>query len=364
MKAAREVTERATQALKWAKAGGLSVLTIALDNLTLGRAHFALALTLQVPPHPNPLPRQPSSHDSSARRGRGGRREPAEDVGRAEEYLNRAVELLRQAGTDDHLPRGLLARAALRRVRADAQGARADLDEAEEIARRGRMRLHECDVHLERTRLDLVLGRPGAAGERLERARQLVEETGYRRRDEDVRELADVLREMPAESEPDASEDVPDVVEPKVSEKHVFLSYCRDADADAVRELHDDLVREEEPVRWDQDVLPGQNRRQTVRQAMKDAYAVVVCLSKDVATSDRSGVFPELRDAIDEYRQRTPGSIFLILARLDECAVPELEIGASTMLDGLEHVDLFPPSRRADGLKRLVWALRAAPGHP
>ncbi len=61
-------------------------------------------------------------------------------MGRAARYLDRAVELFRKGGREDYLPRGLLARAALRRVQPDTPGARADLDAAEEIALRGRMR--------------------------------------------------------------------------------------------------------------------------------------------------------------------------------------------------------------------------------
>ncbi len=150
-----------------------------------------------------------------------------------------------------------------------------------------------------------------------------------------------------------------------MNKKHVFLSYCHD-DSDAVQELHDDLLGHGESGWWDQDILPGQDWKLSIRGAMKDAYAVVVCLSRAIGERGRSGVFPELRDAIVEYRTYTPGSILLIPVRLDECEcdVPDLEIDATTTLESLQRVDLFPSSRRADGLKRLVQALRAASGNP
>jgi len=44
--------------------------------------------------------------------------------------------------------RGLLTRAWLRFLEGDADGARADLDEAWDIAERGPMRLHMADIHL------------------------------------------------------------------------------------------------------------------------------------------------------------------------------------------------------------------------
>jgi hypothetical protein len=186
------------------------ILDFALNNLTLGRAHLALALTSKFPPHPNPLPRPPSSHDPPASRGRGGKSrqdESDEALGQAAVHMDRAVELLRQASAEEFITRGLLARAALRRAQTDAQGALDDLKEAEQIAVRGRMRLYECDVHLERARLAIILERPGDARQRLERARRLIDETGYHRRDEDVLELDAIVREAEA-SLPDADDRV------------------------------------------------------------------------------------------------------------------------------------------------------------
>lgn len=117
----------------------------------------------------------------------------APDAEEAAKHLNRAVDVLRQAGTEDHLPRGLLARAVLRRFRGDLDGASADVLEAGEIAGRGHMRLHECDAHLEATRIALVRGEGETARERLAAARRIVEETGYRRREPEVELLEEWL---------------------------------------------------------------------------------------------------------------------------------------------------------------------------
>jgi hypothetical protein len=58
-------------------------------------------------------------------------------------------------------------------------GTQADLDEAEEIAERGAMKLHLCDVHLSRTRLYLASGQ---APRCLVAAKGIVEDCGYGRR--------------------------------------------------------------------------------------------------------------------------------------------------------------------------------------
>ena len=158
-----EVQSRAGQTLEWAKqylGRGLGLLDIALDHLSLGRGHLLQA-------------QQEESHDFT----------------QATTHLKRAVDGLRQAGQQDDLPRGLLARAELCRVTGDMDRAWADLDEALSIATRGGMRLHEADCHLEYARLHLACGDKEKARESLAKAKGMIEEMGYHRRDGEVAEL-------------------------------------------------------------------------------------------------------------------------------------------------------------------------------
>ena len=145
--------------------------------------------------------------------------------------------------------------------------------------------------------------------------------------------------------------------------KHVFISYCRD-NKDEVAELRADLIAAGEHVWWDQDILPGQDWRFEIRNAMKSAYAVVICLSQETASRITSGIYPEVLDAIAVYRQYSPGSIFLIPIRLSACEIPPLEIDATRTLNRLQFVDLFPPTNRREGLTLLLKSLAAAPYHP
>jgi hypothetical protein len=103
-------------------------------------------------------------------------------------YLKLAVDELRQPGDLTHLPRGLLSCAALHRLTGDHHLAQRDLDEALRIATRGSMRLHEADCHLESARLCLVTGDRASARKAWEAAKAMVEEMGYHRRDEEVKE--------------------------------------------------------------------------------------------------------------------------------------------------------------------------------
>ena len=162
-----QVGERARQTLEWGIANlhsGGSLLWIALDHLSLGRAHLMRALD-----------------------------EGTGDLSSAVGYVDQAVHGLRQAGQQDYIPRGFLARAALRRARGDFDDAERDLEEAMAIAERSGMRLHEADAHLEYARLYADMGERHRAREHFATARQMVQEMGYHRRDEEVADLQEKL---------------------------------------------------------------------------------------------------------------------------------------------------------------------------
>jgi hypothetical protein len=167
LEACRAVSERAAQTLKWVTTQNW-LLDIALDHLTLGRT--ALYRTV--------------IEESEIR-----------DL---KSEIEMAVDSLRRSGNMDDLPRGLLTRAWLCFLASDADGSRADLDEAWEIAERGPMRLFMADIHLYRARLFHGVtpypwdkdeqGKPRGPKDDLAAARKLIEQSGYHRRDE---ELAD-----------------------------------------------------------------------------------------------------------------------------------------------------------------------------
>nr|VFK40398.1 MAG: AAA ATPase domain-containing protein [Candidatus Kentron sp. TC] len=160
------VTKRAEEWLEW-RIPDDSILDIALIDLTLARAGLYEGLL--------------AGQEADAA---------------IEDHANAAVAGLRKAGTMDHLPRGLLTRAWPRAARGDREGARADLDEAWEIAASGPMPLFQADIRLARARL---FGRAEeypweSARTDLDEARRLIGEHGYHRRDG---ELADAQAMLP-----------------------------------------------------------------------------------------------------------------------------------------------------------------------
>jgi hypothetical protein len=185
--------DRASRTLEWA---GPWLLDIALNTLNLGRAHLGLALEHVALQRPDPT--------------------ALDDARNARTQLGEAVDGLRAAGILEFVSCGLLARAAFRRSTGDWDGAARDLDEVEEIAELGPMRLRLCDMALERARLAFARiaafaplngliedsppkpAPPGAeesaklaaeARVNLATARELIARCGYHRRDEELAEL-------------------------------------------------------------------------------------------------------------------------------------------------------------------------------
>ena len=193
------VRERAAQTLHWAMEQGFPS-DIALDGLSLGRAELRLALSSNG-----------AADQADARRA----------TRAAHDYLDRADAGLRTSESNMFLPASLLARAALRRALGDWDGAARDLDEVEEIAVPGPMRLYLCDMALERARLALARGEAFAplnglvddsplkpeppdpaerdrllaeAAKQLRVAADYIATCGYHRRDEELAELQAVVR--------------------------------------------------------------------------------------------------------------------------------------------------------------------------
>ncbi len=159
-----DARQRAEKSRELMKQAGKDILSPALDTLTIGRAAMAGAVETG-----------------------------SKDFLEAEKFLDDAVEALRRAGSQDHIPRGLLARAELYRRKGAFDQTRKDLDAAMDIAERSGMKLHLADGHLESSRLAIDEKDKPAALEHLGKAKSLIDECGYRRRKEEVEELQDRL---------------------------------------------------------------------------------------------------------------------------------------------------------------------------
>ncbi len=153
-----EVLERAKEGLKISTINH-HILSIALDHLSIGRA-YAFAAT-----------KKPTN----------------ECIESAEQFLSLAVEGLRHR--NDHIPKGLLARAAWHRQCGRYAEAHTDLAEVLDIAESGQMGLYLADYHLEMARLTRAQGQHEVAEQHKAEALTRIRKMVYLRRLKEAEEV-------------------------------------------------------------------------------------------------------------------------------------------------------------------------------
>lgn len=136
-----------------------------------------------------------------------------------------------------------------------------------------------------------------------------------------------------------------DALTPPANALRVFLCHSSD-DKPAVRELYEQLVKEGfDPWLDEEKLLPGQNWKREISKAVREADAVLVCLSQS-SISKRGYIQKEIKVALEVACEFPEGTIFLIPVKLEKCEVPE-------QLSELHWVNLF----ETDGFGRLVKTL-------
>lgn len=130
----------------------------------------------------------------------------------------------------------------------------------------------------------------------------------------------------------------------------VFLSYASQ-DKPSVRELSRRLVGEGWIETWqdEKNLLPGQDWRVKIEEAVEEADVVIIVLSQNSVTKE-GHVQKELRYAREIALEKPEDTIFLIPLRLDECDVPR-------GLRFYQWVDYFG-ERKNDGYASLVESLQ------
>lgn len=127
----------------------------------------------------------------------------------------------------------------------------------------------------------------------------------------------------------------------------VFLCHSS-GDKGAVRKLHQKLLKSGfQPWLDEIDLLPGQEWESEIKKAVRHSDVVLVCLSASSLT--RTGfVQKEIKFALDVADEKPDGTIYIIPARLEQCALPD-------RLSKWHCVDLF----KLDGFEKLVRAIRS-----
>jgi len=126
----------------------------------------------------------------------------------------------------------------------------------------------------------------------------------------------------------------------------LFLIYAH-SDKKVVRKLYQRITRNHINAWLDEkDLMPGQNWKYEIRQAILGSNIVIVCLSRQF---NKQGGFrhEELQIALEKARSFPDREIFVIPARLEKCDLPE-------PLRQWQCVDLF----EADGFRKLLGSIK------
>jgi two-component system cell cycle response regulator CtrA len=151
----------------------------------------------------------------------------------------------------------------------------------------------------------------------------------------------------------------PAVSKPQVHEtqqQRIFLAHARE-DKQRVRELYGALKGSGfDPWLDEVDLLPGQNWKVEIQNAIRDAGVFLACLSSH-SVGKKGYVQTEFKTALSAWSERPPGAIYFIPVKLDECEVPDMQIpGQGTTLRDIHWFELWEDS----DIQQLTKAIKHA----
>jgi HEAT repeat protein len=122
---------------------------------------------------------------------------------------------------------------------------------------------------------------------------------------------------------------------------HVFISYVRE-DSDIVGRLVDTLKAFGIEVWLDKEQLkPGSRWKDAIRQAINEGVFFIACFSAEYVQRTKTFMNEELTLAIEELRLRSTDQSWFIPVLLNECRLPDRNIGAGETLSSIQHVRLY-----------------------
>ena len=138
--------------------------------------------------------------------------------------------------------------------------------------------------------------------------------------------------------------------------KTVFISYVRE-NADIVGKFHQELKQELKPrgieVWLDRHAIdPGARWKTEIRRAIRRGTFFIACFSEEYSRREKTYMNEELTIAIEVLRQFHAECIWFIPVKLNECEIPDLDIGRGETLQDLQSVALYEDWNR--GIQRIL----------
>ena len=141
--------------------------------------------------------------------------------------------------------------------------------------------------------------------------------------------------------------------------KHVFISYCHE-NMSIVDQLYRELTSHGINVWLDRDELvPGIQWKQAIRQAIHQGDFFIACFSKEYSARDQTYMSEELSLAIERLREKPADKVWFIPVKLNECEIPDIDIGSDATLRDLQYINLYQDSDAA--IQRLLEVISSEP---
>ena len=94
----------------------------------------------------------------------------------------------------------------------------------------------------------------------------------------------------------------------------------------------------------------------TIREAIREGAFYIACFSQEYGERNTTYMNEELMIAIEELRLRPTNRIWFIPVKLNECEIPDIDIGANLTLQAINYVDLGEDW--TDGIQRILKVIQ------
>ena len=137
---------------------------------------------------------------------------------------------------------------------------------------------------------------------------------------------------------------------------HVFISYTRE-NQEIVNRLYTELTDHNIRVWLDSnEIQPGRRWKLAIWDAIRSGAFYIACFSREYSERDSTYMNEELLTAIEELRLRPNNRSWFIPVKLNECEIPNRNIGPSETLRDLQYVTLYEDWD--SGISRIVEVIR------
>ena len=143
---------------------------------------------------------------------------------------------------------------------------------------------------------------------------------------------------------------------------YVFISYLRE-NKDKVDKLCEKLTSHGIEAWLDRRELdPGDRWKRKIKKAIHDGAFFIACFSKEYHKRDKTYMNEELTLAIEQIRQLHIDRKWFIPVKLDDCEIPDIDIGLSETLQDFHYVNLYKDWNA--GIQRIIEVIQSESPEP